>query len=186
MYTLQAHRLLFLAQPRTASMAIGELLTEQLGGRRVGRHHSVPTEHPEVEIKSDWIVFSTVRNHWDAILSWHYKAVRGPRKSLDFYLTREVRRLRHHFKALPNGQFELYHRYLPLSTHVLRYETLQYDLNAVLALRGLGPVTIPLANNSVDRPQVPYQEVFDAEPELRDRVGAMFADEIERLGYRYR
>lgn len=183
MILLLEHKLCFLAQPRTGSNAVARALEEQLGARSVGLHHSLPSENRWC-LPRDWMVVSTVRNHWDAVVSWFCKRDTDWGCDFDGFLDLLANGgLRGYVQRTPVGELELYWRYLPLTTHLLRYERLQVDLDRVLALRGLGPCPLGRVNVSQSREDADYRTFYDAQQAAR--VGRLFASEIERLGYTF-
>ena len=183
MYLLKSHEMVFLAQPRTGSRAVAQALSAQHGFVQVGTHHGVwPEDEPP---SPDTIIISAVRNHWDTIASWYFKQPSNRRKPWDAWLRFFPVQHQRYVKRLPNGQLELYWNHLPGSTHVLRYEALQEDLNCMLALRELGPVELPVVGASEGRGGRGYRAVFEERPEARDWVARTFGDEIARLGYSY-
>jgi len=75
MYASQERKLIYLAHPRTASLATAELLLsmgfEMIKGKN--SHHSTLFEEGSPvteENRHEWKVFTAVRNPWDVAVSW--------------------------------------------------------------------------------------------------------------------
>jgi hypothetical protein len=163
--------LAYLANRRAASNATAIALVRQLGfSRSLGSHHSA---HYRPFLR----YFTTVRRHWDAIASWaHAKEAPLP-LSVD-WLRSQVTSI----ETRTNDQWRLWHWLgTPYDPTVLRYETLQGDLNAFLANHQLGPVQ--LGRTKSKRNGEPYQEAFDSDS--RQWVQDRYREEIDELGYQF-
>jgi hypothetical protein len=175
MYIIQDWKFCFLASPRTGSKAVAKILTEKYGAILVGSHHTTPEEHPGYKL-SDWVICSTIRNHWDAMISWWFKIERRGRMTpLAEFLPR--------FCA-NNPNFVQNHRLwpTPFTSHPLRYERLDSDLDQALVAVGLPPVDLPLVTDS-KRDGVPYQVFYKNDTSAW--VAQYFREEIERYGYKF-
>lgn len=178
MYIIPEWKFCFLATPRTGSKAVAKALVEQRGAILVGSHHSTPDEHPEYEIDSDWVVCSSIRNHWDAMISWWFKIERKGRMApLAEFLPRF---------CTSNSNFvqggKLWWRNIPFTNEVLRYDWLESDLDNALVATGLPPVTLPVIIDS-GRTRKPYQAFYKGS--TASWVAHYFAEEIERYGYKF-
>lgn len=181
MYVHREARLLFLAHPRTASNATHRALTQQAGFEPSPDHHGRigSDQWPSlgVELDDSWCVFSTVRNPFDALVSWRFmRQIPGDRWGAEWwdllmrYLEPWVEPGRMWFHADD-------------CSRILRYESLDADLNDVLVGRGLGPVELEQWNITRRRPAGPYQDHFD--DALRARVEEVFGAEMARFGYTF-
>lgn len=178
MYIIPEWKFCFLASPRTGSKAIAKILTEKYDAILVGSHHTTPDEHPEFEIDSDWLVCSSVRNHWDAMISWWFKIEnRASMCPLAEFLPRF---------CLNNPQFvldgQLWWRNIPFTNKVLRYEQLNVDLNNALVTVGLPPVDLPKVTDS-KREGRPYQVFYKKLTSMW--VARYFEGEIEKYRYKF-
>jgi len=170
MYILKDPDLVFLAQPRTASQAVAELLS-QLGADPHGNHHDVDVHHMIRLQDQGFTSFSTVRNHWDAMVSWWY-----------------MYRARRHaatFEAWCNWAPENHPYFRPRQMYwnqpakaqvILRFEHIDDDLENLIP-----GYVLPRKNVSDKRKR--YQLYYDEK--LRDLVGEWFAPEIEEYQYEF-
>jgi hypothetical protein len=169
------YKILFLEQPRTGNRAVGQWLL-QCGGRKVGqgRHHILGVDFEKYRKESIRVV-STVRNHWDYIISWYHfsrwsEGWKGTfEQFIEFLATRDDR----FFKP---GKF--FWCYQPLSEIVMRYETLAEDFAHVLGRAD--PVDLPKVGLSVRKP---YREYYDSY--VANKVHDIWGDEIEDWGYEF-
>ena len=178
MYIIPDWKFCFLASPRTGSKAIAQVLMEKYGAILVGSHHTTPTEHPDYNFNSDWVVCSAIRNHWCAMISWWFKLERRGRMTpLAEFLPR--------FCANnPNfvQNHKLWQKNIPFTNHPLRYEQLNADLDQALVAVGLPPVDLPIVADS-KRDGAPYQVFYKADTAAW--VGQYFQEEIDRYGYKF-
>jgi hypothetical protein len=177
MYVSDEFRLVFLAQPRTASRAVAKLLTEQFGavdtptqGSEFGAgHHSAGIEYTLKYQRRGYTVFTVVRNHWDVIISWWYNNNCSPpwEDWLDYWCRDEQTN-----RWTAPGQ--LFHHHPPMADLVIRYESLETELSELIGQ----PVEIPQIGLS---PRVHYSHYYNAGE--REQVGDYYAAEIELYGY---
>lgn len=176
MYVHDEAGLTFLAQERTASRAVATVLKNQ-GFRLVGDHHDGPTEENPVV----GVPFTVVRNHWDILVSFWYAAhaylVHDPPITTGWLVE--------HFLANPErykpGKF---FRFLSVpEVRVLRYETLQDDLDALLMEFGLDSETLTVEGESEERAGRHYSHYYDFSSARF--IGWLWFDEIVNLGYRF-
>lgn len=188
MYYHERARLVYLAHPRTASTATAEALKRVGFTRPVpGGHHAelyYPQSPVTEETRSEWTVMTTVRNHWDAAVSW--AAQRNASAQCDVLpwprsLFVEALDPQHNSWVRKR---QLYWKHLRHADIVLRYETLAEDLKHVLSIAGL---YMPfLARDNISRSRhwgAHYSLYFDNE--TRDLIGLRFRDEIRRLNYEF-
>lgn len=163
------YQVVFLANPRTGSTAIRQVLLEN-GAGHYGGHHSTPKSE---DVQDNALVVQTVRHHCDILVSYWYKAQRsvpfdefvdsvldgdnGWLSSKNFYSTWEV---------APN--------------YVLRYENLDFEFANLCGIAGLPDMKIP--RTSSRRPKnVTWQSMFTTG--LRDKVFERYGTEMEKYGY---
>lgn len=185
-------RLIYLAHPRTGSRSVKTALVSEWGGfRESGPHHSGPAPSMCDDEWEGYQFFTTVRNHWDAVVSWWFNAVGqadNPKLTVP-WLRRWMKGNRNYFHTDPGiGELvsiprmwwflDLYPR-----PHVLRFETLQEDFHNFLGSRGFSVTKLPHVGIGTFRGGVHYQEVMTAE--VRAFIEETFGEEIEELGYRY-
>jgi len=161
---------------RTASRSVSALLLDR-GFTLVGDHHGGPTEaHPIVGIP-----FTVVRNHWDILVSFWYAAngqfFNDPPIPFQWFANHFMRNPEM-FKA---GRL---FRFLTIpQIQILRYETLQDDLDELFMEHGLEPGTLELTGESAERQGAHYSGFYD-EPGARF-VAWAFEQEIRYLAYRF-
>lgn len=188
MYVQREARLVYLAHPRTASRATAQALCEQAGFEPVGEHHGRRTD--EVPAAEGWRALTTVRCHHDAVVSWYCyryrtQAWENPlehRPLTPEWLRRETKPWQGTYIRLDTGWL-FTHLHLLDADAVIRYETLEEDLNGELTQRGLGRVQLPEVGKSPLRRGRPYQAFYDAE--TRRAVEEVFGGEMRRLGYEW-
>lgn len=179
MYVNQDARAIYVAHPRTASRSTADALWGAGFTRRFKHHGRVSDEFPRLDVDTDpeeWSVATTVRNHFDALVSWRL------RKGEDLEFTETWLRgfvgnedfVRHH---------RLYWRHIEAATRVMRFETLQTDLNDWLHALGLSEVE--LTRQGQTRPTDEHYSNYYGERE-RLFVEAFFFDELRRLSYSFK
>lgn len=186
MYLHPEKKLVFLAQPHTASHSIAEALL--LNGFQLGKSNiSVvagaqrrPFHHADLDVgghvrpenRHEWTVFSVVRNHFDLVLS---RAWKFANYAADFKGEEKWFR-----KALTPtwwvGQDTLFGRFRPQSDILLRFEILQEELEDIT-----GPITLPVIHENPHRQERSYREFYT--PETRAMVEDRFWLEMKELGY---
>ncbi len=178
MYVIPKWKFCFLASPRTGSKAIARVLTEKYGAALIGSHHTTPDEHLDYKFDRDWIICSTIRNNWDAMISWWFKTERSGRMTpLAEFLPRFCK---------SNSNFvcdqQLWWRNTPFTNHPLRYEHLNTDLDQALVATGLPPIDLPVVTDS-KRDGAPYQVFYKGA--TSEWVAQYFKVEIERYGFKF-
>lgn len=185
MYWHPPTKTVFLAHPRTASHAIAEALTEDLDFRCVGSHHdgirraleNQAHRGPKPEERGDLWSFCAVRNHFDAVVSWMYGGDREADLPIGPDQVEEVAEV-HAAGYIEDGRLW---PFTERADEVIRYERLPGSLNDVLAMRGLGPVHLPVTNVSSGRPDRPHRELIS--PDGREAIEALWGEEMNQLGY---
>ena len=178
MYVIPEKKFAFIASPRTGSKAVRDALLSR-GATLVGSHHTTPGDNPEVELDKDWTICTTVRNHWDAMISWYFKIERKERAMMPL---REF--LPRFCEDNPNfvrdGRLWWYGDGW-VNTY-LRYECLQADFDLALVKAGMASLDLPRVIDS-KRGGRPYQ-VFYKRDTAR-WVATYFGAEIRKLGYKF-
>lgn len=183
MYVSQQEKIIYLANPKSASQATsGALCRNLVDMRRFGPHHNYPNQAANATLGYDpedpeWLVITNVRNHFDAIVSWHFHYQAGMPFSAEFVDTLPVSVLKSYFPRKDS----LWHLMCQHANRVVHMESLEPELNAVLAERGLGPIAVPVAHASEARQGRPYQEFYDEE--TRERVEEVYGEEMALYGY---
>ena len=164
MYVHSDSKLIFLANPRTASTAVAAALMD-IGFEKKGKHHEA------YEMGEAWMTFTAIRNHWDAALSWVLAhnfpmSIESLERALDNEYITENEMWSYHDQKI-----------------TMRYEQLELWLDFILSCSGLPLVKLPEQNVSANRNGKHYREFYT--PETRKYIFDRFEDEIVRLGYRY-
>ena len=171
MWVSQEKRMVYLASPKTASKATKEAI-RWLGFEKDGGHHDTLSAHPGV----GWTVFTVVRHHWDAWVSWYCYAA-------DMSHPLDAKWIAHHMEVdcpehfpNPNGMWA---RHMEFADRILRYENLAEDLSSVLGCT----IILPTVNVSTRRGKRHYSEFYDEA--TQEYVARHFKGEIERFGYKF-
>ena len=178
MYVIPERKFCFLAAPRTGSKAVAKALTDKYGAILVGSHHTLPDAHPEYKMGSDWVICSTARNNWDAMISWWFKIENGGRmKPLAAFLPRFCEN---------NPEFvrghQLWGNCTPFTNKLLRYQCLAADLDFALVTVGLPPIDLPIVTDS-RREGRPYQIFY--KDHTAEWVAKYFEKEIGYYGFKF-
>lgn len=194
-------RLIYLAHPRTASVATANTLKrvgfEKWGGDHHLRlwEHSAPraahlpdprpngSELVTKDNRRDWTVFTVVRNQWDTAASWVFRRfktwthpefnLKNLRTALEYNYWVDV--------DLPIGECRFWGLHSDDADEILRYESLDTDINQLLVRFGLPTISIVRFNVSKHRRGRSYRELHSEE--TRRYVAEQFSEEIERFGY---
>ena len=166
-----SEQLVFLCQPRTGSKAASRALLA-IGWRQVGiHHHSLDTRL----ITPETIVMSTIRNHFDWLGSMWRQWMSEPfAKFINRLVIHDMPREDHFvpFVQRRGDEYAAFWKYLPLTTHVLRYERLQEDLSDTLSQR----IRLPEEMREAPRD---YRRLYDAG--TRGIVNRAFYNEIRSI-----
>lgn len=192
MYIHRAAKLVYLASPRTASYATADVLVEQLGfeGPERGEHHRRldmkaavacglrDREGDAPPFAPGWIVFTTVRHHFDAFVSlWFHWSQPTPFGEQFVEHSWKNQQVLFPFK---NQLYGLHH---PVCNRILRYERLSADLNGLLGQHGFKPIKLPWKNDGVRRKKTPYQAICDQQS--IEYIKRRFREEMRQLNYKY-
>jgi len=161
-------KLVYLANPRTASVATRDTLMQIEGAQLAGAHHATLAEVEGYEGES---VGATVRNPYDVLVSWFLQL---PEPTLAMFL-REY----DHYPFLGGDPPDLFWQ-CASATRVLRWENLQQDLDAWFTELGIRPLKLVRENvtESKNRPWVDY---YDAE--AIQAANERFGHIVDKWGY---
>jgi hypothetical protein len=186
MYCHADKKLVYLAHPRTASVATAWELC-RIGFVKVvpGDHHSKishssPAKPFDDRTRREWTAFTAVRNHWDAAVSWRFK-----RKSLR---SDDSRWDADSWRLLLGSinwveKKKLWWLHGDDADQILYYEDLESQLIDFLLRHGIELNELSEQNVTPSRDGRHYSEFFTNSG--RDYVGERFRDEIERFGYEF-
>ena len=169
--------IVFLAHPRTASVAIKRTLRTLGTCHQINGHHGMDVD----KIPSNAMVVAVVRNPWDLFVSWWFKrrADRSPFYGLP--LEEFMPLLMEH-----NGQYfkdgKLFYM-AKFANKILSFEHLQAHFDLMLVEVGYSPKDLVIANQSAARPKRTYQEHYTKD--AKQWVAEHFAEEIKRYGYQF-
>ncbi len=174
---MRAHpekRLLYLPHPRTASVAT-ETWMDAHGwvdpAPDLNKHAplSVLREHTG-QMFEKWSVATTVRHHFDALVSWSFVEQSHLPFDTD-WLDRFME------ACIYVEQSALYPLHLDASDRVLRYESLESDLSEWVGV----DVSLPVMHESEGRTGRLWRDFYDEA--LTDAVLGRFGREFRALGY---
>lgn len=177
-------KVMYLAHPRTASVAT-EVALKDVGfewapqaNRHAGVEDNAWWRDQSDEYKEDWEILTTVRNPYDALVTWWHN------RDLGFYrLTtswvHEI--LKHDPKYMKDGRLFALHGYD--ATHILRYETLEKDLQKASEIFGFSSPTLQVHNKTEKRNGRPYQKYYDEK--TRQYVRWALHEDFEDFGYEW-
>jgi hypothetical protein len=115
------------------------------------------------------VVITTVRNHWDAVVSW-WLLNNAPKPLHEF-----VKYYNHSHYARGNKLWWIH----PTADYFMRYEHLQDELSDVLRFCGLPEVTLPIINVTPNKTH--WRDYYN--PTSYKAVWDRFGDEIDFYGY---
>ena len=183
-------KFLYLAHTRVASRATSALLqnmggiyvdTGQSGGGR-GHHAHFYDAVKHCDYSGETVV-CTVRNHFDALVTWwlSFNRKNNNSNSYSFYqfLCNLVERDTTFMTLFDNGQIKWFYRHLRWSNYILRYETLQEDLDTLFEIYNLPKSILPRINVSEGRKPTGWYYTQDS----RNKVRQLFHDEMQELQY---
>jgi hypothetical protein len=184
-YVHKECKAIYLAAPRTASIATKDALIK-IGFRKkcfcpsgdgthawnCGKHHATLRLLSE---RDKWTVFTTVRNHWDTAISWYFYNNSGERSLF------RIDDIKHAFDNGWTKPHALWYLHTGNADRILKYESLDADLNAVLKAVGLPAVEVPHVHLSANRDGRPWRSFYDQEG--YEYVKKRFWDEIVQYGY---
>ena len=192
MYLHHDKRLIFLAQPKTASKAVATALGDigfvDINGQPCLGVSDYP-HHVTVAEMADgygnetegWTTFSFVRNHWDAVVSWVCSYYGLASVAHEGWSAEFIADLLDRMSYV--NPTTLWHRHLHDSDHVLRYENLDSGLAELLQRHGLECPALEMVGATPTRAARPYQVFYT--PDSRRYVAERFGEEIAALGYRW-
>jgi hypothetical protein len=211
-YVHYEKKLIYLAHPRTASIAT-KLALSKIGFGQLQRHHSgfeSPDCMKDLDVltnknfhREEWTVFTTVRNHFDATVSWVFYRNRGGKildqealNCMGSKMKRDVTKILDSHRhppgvwgletfehGLSNGwtkKNSMWHLHSKDADVVLRFETIKESLETFLAPYDLKP-DLPFENVSCARVQRHYREFYTEAS--RDYVQKRFEKELAEWNY---
>lgn len=202
---------LFIQTPHTGSTAIGKLLRERLGGVRIPAEppasgggdgtvkHATLEElmtggHISAEDRAGLVVAAGVRNPWDQVVTAFMRAQSGqakwkgqrmPPRALEF---EAWIRARYAPPLLKRARGQTAHRpkdHLSGADQIIRYEHLQEDFDELMRRVGAPPVEVPRFNVTTAKEDAAQHWSSYYSPASRAIVADVYADWIERFGYRF-
>ena len=169
-------RRIYLAHARVASRST-ELALERVGFETVfglGRHAQLYDKASPVtrEARDAWTVATTVRDHWDAAVSWILWDLVEKPLHRDPWSIPELERVFRMAKNYIRGD-QMYGLHLDDADVILRFETLEADL-----VSWVGPLELEHRGRSDRR-----AELGNMTLEAYAYIGSRFANEIDLLEY---
>lgn len=161
-------KFLYLANPRTASTSTRIALGKLPEAKMLWPQHQLLHE---CHLYADEQPVTAVRNPYDVLATWFQLQV----KYKDFV---EFLRKFEHKQFLLGDPPDLFWQ-CGEGFHILRWETLQKDLDEFLAGWGLPSVEIPRENTTKDKK--PWQEYYT--PEAFEAANERFGAILDRYGY---
>jgi len=170
-------KIVFLANPRTGSQAVTKYLVDTFPEAiwTEKRHHCTLIEFagldprllgcPNFHLENE-VTCTTVRNHWDTIVTWYLLMYPKQNVSLEWFIWNGE----HDYFARGNQLFWLHH-----ADVYLRYETLKYDLGYLLGRK----VVLPVVGATEEKDH--YKNYYNKNS--WEAVRERFLDEIIAFGY---
>lgn len=188
--------LLFIAVPKTASTAVSDALTQQLGYKadtfyaRVTNGH-MPAAAMRRRLGSDVFDrcnrFAVVRNPYDRFVSacaflYAYEFKNDPQKTMrQVVLGHNGLSLQSSIVFRPQYTFLETVDGVPVVPRLLRYENLDADFNEWCTFHGHPPTDLPRINGSERDALVGHRTYYH--PWLKDMVTDIYRGDLERYGY---
>jgi hypothetical protein len=169
----------FLAHPRTASNAVGNAL-RQVGFRKdlPGDHHG-PLTDEILSSRDKWLVFTVIRNHWDAVASWMFVK---PYPMLPPWELEHVKDFTARSRWIRGDGRRLWF-FKPDADVVIEYAHLEEQLDVMFSSRDVEWSGLEKTNVGKERNGRHYHGMFTKE--AAEYIGDFFADEIAECGYVY-
>jgi hypothetical protein len=185
MYIIDRLRVIYLAQPRTASRAVTTVLQDQFGAysdvgywpnHHWGTHHGCDLELlGKLRKDKRFVIVSAVRNPFDYLVSW-FEHLKGNRTHDDF--DRFVRRIE--TEPTTEGFFAphkpLFWALQPLSDIIVKYENIEEALSELLQ----EPLKLPVVGATVRNGYCKYYT-----KKLRRYVEERYSSDLYLYGYKY-
>ena len=179
----------------------------KLGYRQVWHQHAPPEEFFNVcgETYSEYLKFTTIRNPFDAIVSYFWWAFYSPDTTLQDHILRPEPTdtsliLKNKFATFlqtyanfnTTGKQQMVlewfaSRYTMFYNHsvdhVLRYEQLELDFSGVCGRIGLSPITLPRLKSEIRKSPLGYQDYYDVN--TFNLVNNYFENVLNNFGYNF-
>ena len=186
-------RICFLANPKTASAAMGHTLLS-LDFQTMGGQHCTPPqsswrhwpviqkqrENPEKPYENPWTIFAVIRNHFDVMVSWWFH---NTTNAVSAYFGTPFEQFL--YKWVHEGRWfkdgKMYWERNPYCNMILRYETLQRDLDVLLVANDLPATKLQVHNVSMRRKGRDFRTFYSAKS--IQFMYDVFGAEMEELGY---
>ncbi len=194
------HGLLFIGSKRTASTAVGNALVEQLRGvyvprvrielrpsGNISKRHSTIAQiehYGLIQVELDSLLkVTTVRNPFDSLVSLWAKERFRENRTQSFTQLKRVDFSEWMWKKFNHREVISMNRdFVQGVDSILRFESLQDDLNGLLRSRGIPPVVLPVVNRTSERDR-DYRKYYD--DRAREVVERVFAPDIENFDYTF-
>ncbi len=183
MFISEEHRIVYLAHPKTASQSTRTALQEAYGLMPCGTYHGTffRDVFDGTQVTDDWLIMTTVRNQYDAVASWWFHInprTEGPHPGF----VKDKLMQQHPYAALHATKGEFWGLHSHDANVILRFETLEADLNRALFCHGFDRMVIlPHEGAGRGRNGRHYRDLIC--PELRKEIEDLWAEDIERWGY---
>ena len=124
-----------------------------------------------------YIVFTTIRNPWRAILSLYFHHRRDKMIPIDYSCQQYILSRRW------TNYVNLYYEYPSVSSFVLKFETLNIDFRNMFISLGLSPVDLMYQVNTVEYDKDNWKNYYNKQ--CQELVGDVFKEYIEKWGYTF-
>ncbi len=190
MYLNYEYKMIYIANPKTASVAVKNVLLEHLEFEQychrtqqsimeafglsvdvAGGSHHVRLTAPAPD---GWTVATGVRNHWKTLLSWWTAHEQFEEPFTWGWIDKWIREHQRQYFPDPNRLFRHGDEF---ADTILRVEHLQEDLDDWVGGH------VPLRRDNGSMKQITVDEAYDEE--ARQYVAWRFADEIQEYGYEW-
>ena len=175
----------FIAHPRTGSQST-RLAFQKLGCESPGGHHGIDVEACQGILESGGIVYSTVRNPFDVIVSWYYYSHENVKRPANQPITPFTDWVHHlieegdrwvQVRWLENG---LFFGAKHCNWHIRYEQDIQLQTNVLLVYCGLPTITLP-RRGATERG--PYQMMYNCD--TKKLVQRTFEEDLREWGYTF-
>jgi len=185
MYLCPEIKVVFLAQPRTASRSCVHFLQARTPMRRHKQsagHHSIDIGDLKGYRREGYRVVTAVRNHYDLIVSFYHHAPHWfSRPKGEETFTNYVYDFATHEKNQYAEPHALYGKLQPYASHIIRYENLWDEFSAATGLEVTAEDRQAFHMGKSDRK--PYREYYDED--THRFIAGWYKHEMEEYGYSF-